>query len=459
MKNRLFDLSDEEKNRIRNLHESVKSDPSTRKNLTEQVSVPTIRQTRQGNVGISRTKTGGQASISSGIKSSEEWGPKDKDTIKKLLTVPITSEGWPRTLKEVFEDKIKWWDITSKQNYKTILSTEPWILFNVADEVKYGESGSDPDANAAKAERVVIIDKGKTKVTIPGTEGEPGKTWEMTYDRQTNPANTSNFFANNSWAISDTFKKYVQDEIISPLQNITTEAESVTGQKPMFYVEEFDIDSSVSRFRNTITNSGEPIKPGTENPDRMSFETLAEKRAQSAFSYIKQQLISNGLVPENGFEAAKIDINSKGENGDGSSGPDPYVEGNKLVKSGEYGNLAEVFKDPTFTGPYAKYRYTKIKLKIGMLPIGYTDGTPESEPTPDTEVEKQNWEFKFFWDDVKYDFDFTLPKFEIKMKAIRPKPKGPGWLKPNFEDCNVTWWERFLTKMGMGKQTPAQKGF
>jgi len=458
MKNRLFELSEDEKSRILNLHESAKSDPSTRKSIDEQRFVPTINKTRSGDIGVTRTKTGGEATISSDVKSSQNWGPNDKSEIEGYLS--DENSGWSKTLNEVFWDKIKWWDLTSKNNYNTLLSQEPWVLFNVADEVKYDEDGDDPNANAAIAERVVIIDKGKTTEETPFKPGEPGETWKMTYDRQSSPVDTANFFANNSWAISDNFKNYVNQEIITPLKQIVAEAQTKTGQNPQFYIEDFDIDSSVSRFRNTITNSGQPIPPGTENPDRMSFETLATKRAESALNYIKSELISNGLIPENGFDVANIDINAKGQNGDGSSGPDPYVEGNKLVKQGKYKNLSEVFKDTSFTNPYSQFRYTKIKLKIGMIPIKFKDKTEETEPTPGEEITKQNWEFKFFWEDTDYDFEFTLPKYEIKMKAIQPKPPGGGWLKVNTEDCHVSWWERFLVKSGLARETnPAKLGF
>jgi len=455
-----FLVTEEEKQRILGLYEDIKNDPTTRTTFSEQKSlIPSIKRTRKGNIGITKTTTGGEATISGDVKSSQSWGPQDKAEINGYLK--DENSGWSKDLNNDIYSKIKWWDSDSKKNYKKLLNREPWVLFNVLDEIKYGESGSDPDANAAKAQRVVIIDKGKSKEVIPGNPGTPGETWKVTYDRQTNPADTSNFFANNSWAISDTFKNYVNDEIINPLKDIVTEAEARVGQRPQFYIEDFNIDSSVSRFRNTITNSGEPIAPGTENPDRMSFETLAEKRAQSALNYIKSQLISEGLIPQDGFTDSNIVINSKGGNGDGSSGPDPYVEGNKLVKSGKYKTLGDAFKDSSFTNPYGQYRYTKIKLKIGMIPLVDETKKPKTPPTPDKIVDKQNWEFKFFWKDTEYDFSFSLPKFSIKQKAKYPKkPKGLGWLKPNTEDCKVTWWERFLKKaFNYGKDNPATLGF
>jgi len=449
-------ISEEERNRILNLHENLKKEEKDKKIVLEQRL--SIDQKRKGKFGINKTTKSGEATISGDVKSSENWGPNDKVEIEGYLK--DKNSNWNKALTDYIWNKIKWWDLSSKKNYKTILSNEPWVLFNVADEIVFDESGKDIDANAAKAQRVVIIDKGKTTKTTPGTKGSPGQTWKIEYDRQTNPADTSNFFANNSWAISDNFKNYVNEEIIVPLKQIVAEAQAKTGQSPQFYIENFDIKSSVSQFRNTITNSGEPIKPGTENADRMSFETLATKRAESALNYIKSTLISNGLIPENGFETANINIDASGENGDGSSGPDPYVEGNKLVKQGTYKSLGDVFKDTSFTNPYSQFRYTKIKLKIGMIPIEIKDKTDETPPTPGKETVEQNWEFKFFWKDTDYDFEFQLPKYKVRLLDARPKPPKQSLFTVNLEKCHLNWWDRFLVKSGLAKDTnPARIGF
>lgn len=460
MKNRLFELSDEEKSRIRNLHESAKSDPTTRKTIEEQLIEQGGRATgiriEPGKFNIGRTKTSqtGQMSPKDAELSKDDvrfLDPNDTEDVKyasQLINDEKSAE-YAR-VRMYIESKLK--DRNSKNAFKELKSNQPITLINLGDKILEIQNENPNDVRVI-AQQVVIEDLGEKTVTKPDTPGTPGKIDYLEFPYPETPGLTADFFPNNSWTPTEEFENYVQTQIVNPIKTVYEQALAETNQKPTLFLQYMNVDSSVSRFRNTITNSGQPIAPGTENSDRMSFETLSNKRANASIEYIKNALSPYINIDDKmSWSPSVIKINDKGQNGDGSSGPDPYKEAEKLVKSKKYPNIKTAFEDTTFTSPYRNFRYTKLNFSIGVIPINIAKPVDSTPPKPGDVIKENNYNFLFFYKKTNWDFTFRLPRLRLKYTS-RATNIGP--FKVNREDCNISWWERITGKFS----NPGSKGF
>ncbi len=117
------------------------------------------------------------------------------------------------------------------------------------------------------------------------------------------PSNT--FFEDNKWAPTQAFSDSLEQEVLAPLREIKAGLNVPEGE-PTFFLEELEIVTSCSRFRNT-----------GEAKD-LTFKQLAENRNNAAKDFIIGKLKELGVVVNGDSEIMQ---NSEGENGDGSSGP------------------------------------------------------------------------------------------------------------------------------------------
>jgi hypothetical protein len=178
------------------------------------------------------------------------------------------------------------------------------------------------------------------------------------------------------------------------------------------------------------------VIPTGENPDRMSFEVLSTKRADASIEYLKTVL--KGYV---NWDDSVVTKNTKGTNGDGSSGPDPYKEADNLIKSGKFKDYASVFNSPGFRAKYDQYKYTKFNIVVGVVPI--PPKQEDKKPEPSTEKTEKNFKFLFFYEDTDWNFDFDLPNFDWKYTS---SGKAPGFWKISENVCEQKWWQRILKK-------------
>ena len=431
MKN-IFELSEEEKNSIRGLHESYKSKPGT--SLNEQrARVSGVKMTDPGAFNISRTKTEKTGSLTGTEGKGDEvyFDPKSeekKEEVLKYYNDPKSE--WKSNIKVYIEDKIKWWDNSSKNAFKEIMANVPQILFNTVGEIERSDVGS----VLRDAKRVVIENLGATVTVTPGKKSAP----EISYPGFDSPpaaGTTSDFFADNSWVPSESMKTYVDTNIIKPIIDIINECKSKTNKIPVLFLSKLNVDSSVSRFLNSIDNQGNKIPPGN-NPDRMSFETLSNKRADAAIQYLKEV-----LSPYVNWDDSIVTKNTKGGNGDGSTGNDPYKEAEELIKSGKFNDYASVFNSPGFRAKYDPYKFTKFNISVGVVPI--PPDIDDDDPEPDTVDIQENYKFLFFYKDTDWDFTFKMPKFDFKYTS---SGKAPGFWKISDNVCEQKWWQRILKK-------------
>jgi hypothetical protein len=284
------------------------------------------------------------------------------------------------------------------------------------------------------ANRVVIEDLGE-KNTVSSEIPAPPPIIYPGFNSDSVKESTSNFFADNKWVPTQSMIDYVQKNIVEPVITIYNDAKAQTNQPPVIFLKSLNVNSSVSRFLNSIDNEGNVIPTG-ENPDRMSFEVLSTKRADASIEYLKTVL--KGYV---NWDDSVVIKNTKGTNGDGSSGPDPYKEADNLIKSGKFKDYASVFSSPGFRAKYEQYKYTKFNIEIGVVPI--PDKTEVLPPEPGKKLVEQQFKFLFFKEDTDWDFTFKLPSISFKYTS---SGKTPSFWTFSENDCELKWWQRIFKK-------------
>jgi hypothetical protein len=433
---KLFKISEDEKNEILKLHESYKNVHGTG-TLSEQAAKISGIEAKPGSFNISRTKTSQSGSLTGKEGKGEEdyFNPDSEDDKKEAISLYNNPKsGWKSSITTYIFDKIKWWDVSSKNAFKKIMSEKPQIVFNVVGEINRSESNN----ILITAERIVIENLGEKTTTVDSVPPPPPIQYPGFNSDDVNEG-TSNFFADNKWEPTQSMVDYIQKNIVQPVITIYNEAKEKTGQNPVIFLKSLDVNSSVSRFLNSVDNQGNPIPPG-ENPSRMSFETLSLKRADSSIEYLKSVL--KGYV---NWDDTVVTKNTKGSNGDGSSGPDPYKEADKIINSNDptntLKNYKSVFDSSGFRQKYEQYKYTKFNIQLGVVPI--PPRSEEEQPIPGEVKTEKNFKFLFFREDTDWDFTFKLPKLSWKYTS---SAKAPGFWEISENTCEQKWWQRIFKK-------------
>ena len=121
---------------------------------------------------------------------------------------------------------------------------------------------------------------------------------------------TAQLFEDNTANITDAFKAEV-DGFIQAIKKAAVDSKIMN---PEYFVLQMSVTTSSSRFRNTGPAAN------------LTWLQLSQQRAQAAQNYMAQAFAAAGIKigkSPNGKEETKYVINAKGENGDGSSGPNP----------------------------------------------------------------------------------------------------------------------------------------
>lgn len=176
------------------------------------------------------------------------------------------------------------------------------------------------------------------------TETEPTQTEGipmMGADFGVSGSGKNNLYIDNCYKVDSETKTKIDEEIVQPILDVLANIPETTDNKKLVNkmmqgkikftwrgcVNSINVTSSASRFRNTDGNGCSASK--------LTFLELAKRRAENAKDYIIKQLITNkGMAWCSG--APIINLNYKGTNGDGTSGPNPPLNLAYYIPKGEY---------------------------------------------------------------------------------------------------------------------------
>lgn len=223
-----------------------------------------------------------------------------------------------------------WFEIISKQPNLAVAALEEFE--RSFEEKKYNE------VRITKTTDTTIVPIPKEYPVIP-----------MVFPRIQSPS--APFFRDNYYETTPLFKENVTSDLITPLQEEMSKI-NPPKDKPKAYLKSIKIDTSCSTI------------PNTQSPDgrTYTFEQLSKLRNDEAKKYIISQLQSIGVVVDNNTE---IVTSWKGENGNGTSGPD-------------WRRLSQQEKS-TRRAEFDQYKFLKVELQV-ILNKG---GEAPKIPTPD----------------------------------------------------------------------------
>lgn len=241
------------------------------------------------------------------------------------------------------------------------------------------------------------------------------------------PSNT--FFKDNEWTPTEDFAARLEQEVLGPLREIKNGLKVPEGE-PVFFLQDLEIITSCSRFRNTGAAKD------------LTFKQLAENRNNSAKDFIIGKLKELGVVVDSD---TTISQNSDGENGDGSSGPNTpkglfvATDGKELTalapktpKAEEKrSNYGEPLTDKT---AYDDYKYCIAGMSI-LANSKYQKPDPEEGGDEDTEpkmdivtidVPTKEYNVSFYSKPKYIGLSFRIPRiiaYWHKRKKRHPKFK------------------------------------
>jgi hypothetical protein len=240
------------------------------------------------------------------------------------------------------------------------------------------------------------------------------------------PSNT--FFKDNEWAPTEDFAARLEQEVLAPLREIKSGLNIPEGE-PVFFLEQLEIITSCSRFRNT------------GNAKDLTFKQLAENRNNSAKDFIIGKLKELGVVIDGD---TSISQNSDGENGDGSSGPNTpkglfvATDGKELTalapKTPKAEDNRSDYGEPlTDKTAYDDYKYCIAGMSI-LANTKYQkpdpeEGSEDTEPKMDTitiDVPTKEYNVSFYSKPKYIGIQFRIPRIIAnwhKRKKRHPKFK------------------------------------
>ena len=177
------------------------------------------------------------------------------------------------------------------------------------------------------------IRKDTEKSKTPPTKPTPGlPTVDSGEDSFPLDGTGKQYFPDNEWVVNDNFKKDFKEQVLDKL----------IEKKNQGVIENLltlNIDTSCSRLRNGIPQFSPGFEKWKRINKRITFPELSTERNNAAKDYVLQQLKNIGI----NTDKVKISQNIKGENLDGTSGPD-YTGTNRVS--------------------YDKYKFLKINMKF-----------------------------------------------------------------------------------------------
>lgn len=200
-----------------------------------------------------------------------------------------------------------------------------------------------------------------------------------------NSSPNSDFFVDNYYETTPYFKEQFKADVIDPIKAQLEQIKNIEG-KPKMYLKELNIVTSMSRI------------PNTESPDgkTYTFEQLSKLRNESGLNYIKSQLDALGVLIDSN---TVITQNYKGQNGDGTSGPE-WKKGSDKSK-------------------YEPYKYLNVDIQV-ILNKPPSPGEDGGEETLTTKLYKVTFKRTTKGITIKIPLYTWIKKSRRKSKRRRP---------------------------------------
>jgi len=238
---------------------------------------------------------------------------------------------------------------------------------------------------------------------------------------------TSSFFEFNSWDLSDSFKRYIANEIITPLKQLLQEAKPLNPSDPKAFLESLKVFSSCSTIPNKTSPDGK----------KYSFKDLSKKRSETAIKYISDELKKIGVLVDNDSKAT---IFYNGEN-----------SGKKVIKG--YGSLVKGVDLTGTSGPewdgknteeVKKFQRVQVKARVLV-----NTSKMEKEEKPKEDDNKINPATPpIIEDEFKVVASFSKFKFEMPRIGTIKLPRFGIFGKREFKPVN----QLKCPKFGLMKQ-------
>lgn len=362
---KLFEIDDAERSRILEMH----VDATKNQYLTEQVRVsggikgelPSLFRTK---------KTMNRSDITSTMsKKYNSSSDEEKERVKNTCVNYVNRFGELVTSK-LEKSELPLWEEIKKNS--------PCFAYDVVSAVR-SNSWIKSVYLKRKAYTSTDIETGKPTST-EGAEKPKSPALRFTTE---NDYPTADYFSDNSYELSQKGKSDVL-AITQTIEETKQQFISKGFKNMVVCIENLNIYSSASRLRNASAKT---------------FLELSQKRAESMKTYVMEQL---SLIGVNSWcnKDNNIIINFDGENGDGTSGPNPpkdmfyYISGGKNVpmnppmkdesKRNEFGAPLTAASKEEVRKLYDKFKYTKLDMTVAF---NYDAPETEGDPTkPDKET-------------------------------------------------------------------------
>jgi len=369
-----------------------------------------------------RTKKGKRRHLGFQIGKAGSEFVEEKGYAGKIETDPLDEEltGWKEFLA-TDKDMVKRMSSTSKENWETLKNDPEHIGYAVYSLEEFNRTFPEYKWQNVFCNTEDGIKQELKEIPRPPEEEEVAGNFNAVNLPIEFPVNgpSNTFFEDNKWSPTQAFADSLEQEVLSPLREIKAGLNVPEGE-PTFFLEELEIITSCSRFRNTA-----------EAKD-LTFKQLAENRNNAAKEFILGKLKELGVIVDGDSE---ITQNSDGENGDGSSGPNTpeglfvATDGKEATALAPNSPKAKDLRDEYGTPFKDKKVYDDYKYCIAGMSIvantKYKD--PKEEPGDDEDEEPKmdvitidvpTKEYNVsFYSKAKYiGISFRLPKIIMTWK-------------------------------------------
>ena len=361
---KLFEINDTERNRILEMH----VDATKNQYLTEQVR---LSGGIKGEIPspFSRKKTASRSDISSTMSKKYNSSPDEEKENLKNSCIRYVTQNNDLVVSKLTESELPLWEEIKKNS--------PCFAYDVVSAIK----------SNSWIKSVYL-----KKNTYKSTEIDTGKpTEDLGKDKPKSPAirftteenyPTADYFEDNSFELSQKGQSDIM-AIMQTIKDTKTEFESKGFKDLSICIENLNINSSASRLRNRTAKT---------------FLELSQKRAESMKTFIMEQLSIIGVTTWCNADN-NIVLNFEGENGDGTSGPNPPKPFNFIAKGKDVPMdppLADETKRNEAGEPltaatkeevrklYDKYKYSKLDMTVAFNYVSPGEEGGGKDPEDDT---------------------------------------------------------------------------